>query len=255
MNPKLTLIGAGPGDPELISLKGIKTLGMADVVLYDSLVSTELLDFAPAKAFRIFVGKKAGLQKNSQSEINRMIVDYALNYGHVVRLKGGDPFIFGRGHEEIEYAGAFGIETEVIPGISSSTGISSLLKIPLTRRGRNESFWVITGTTSSGKVSRDISLAAQSTATVVILMGIKKLKEIVKIFTRFGKSELPVAIIQNGSLKNEKIILGTMDTIIEKAKSEEILSPAIILIGEVVSLHPKFNYQRVEFQKHIQQKK
>ncbi len=246
MKPKLTLVGAGPGDPDLISVKGIKALAKADVILYDALVSEELLDYSPAKTKRIFVGKRAGNHSYSQTEINKLIVEYAFLYGHVVRLKGGDPFIFGRGSEEKQYAEAFGIETEIVPGISSSTGIPALQGIPLTKRGVNESFWVITGTTSSGKISKDVTLAAQSSATVVILMGMKKLKEISKIFERFGKAETPVAIIQNGSLPNEKIAIGTIDTIVEIAQKENIGSPAIIVIGDVVSLHPDFNYQLVE---------
>lgn len=246
MKSKLTLVGAGPGDPDLISVKGIKSLVKADVILYDALVSEELLDYAPAKTKRIYVGKRAGNHSYTQTEINKLIVEYAFSYGHVVRLKGGDPFIFGRGSEEIQYAEAFGIETEIVPGISSSTGIPALQGISLTKRGVNESFWVITGTTSSGKISKDIFLAAQSSATVVILMGIKKLKEITKVFERFGKGETPVAIIQNGSLRNEKIALGTVDTIVEINNGEGIGSPAIIVIGEVVSMHKKFNYELVE---------
>jgi len=234
-NPKLTLVGAGPGDPELISLKGIKVLGSADVVLYDALVVTELLKFAPKNSLKISVGKRAGNNKITQDEINEMIVKYALDYGHVVRLKGGDPFIFGRGGEEIEYAEFFGIKTAVVPGISSATGLMAAQKIPITKRGVNESFWVITGTTREGQLSKDIYLAAQSTATVVILMGIKKLQEIVNVYKRFQKDDIPVVIIQNGSLPMEKIVIGSIENIVEKVSNEKISTPAIIIIGEVVN--------------------
>src|ERR1051325_10324749 len=120
--PKLTLVGAGPGDPELISVKGLNTLKEADVVLYDALVNPELLANAP-NALTLYVGKRAGHQEKTQDEINQLIVEYALQYGHLVRLKGGDPFVFGRGQEEIEYAEKFGIETAVIPGMTSATSI------------------------------------------------------------------------------------------------------------------------------------
>jgi uroporphyrin-III C-methyltransferase len=238
--PKLTLVGAGPGDPELISLKGVKALKEADVVLYDALIHPDLLKYAPESSNKIFVGKKKGVCQFPQEEVNRLIVDCALNYGHVVRLKGGDPFIFGRGHEELLYAQAFNIPSEVIPGISSAIAVPELQHIPLTRRGINDSFWVLTGTTKEHELSNDIEVAAKSNATVVILMGMTKLCEIMEIFRKEGKSEIPVAVIQNGTLPQEKFLLGTVNTIEEKVKEERLSSPAIIVIGEVVSLHPRF---------------
>ncbi len=238
--PFLSLVGAGPGDPELITLKGVKTLKQADVVLYDALTHPELLNHAPAKALKISVGKRAGHHSLKQEEINDLIVKNALEYGHVVRLKGGDPFVFGRGYEEIEYAESFGIETAVIPGLSSATSLAGLQKIPLTNRGMTESFWVLTGTTSCHQLSEDIRIAVQSTATIVILMGVNKLKEITEIFTMNGKKDLPIAIIQNGSLENENTVIGTIETIIELAEMKGISTPAVIVAGEVVSLSPEF---------------
>lgn len=237
---KLTLIGAGPGDPDLLTIKGMKALQSADVVLYDALANPELLDFAPKNAEKIFVGKRAGTHRYSQEEINQLIVQYAFSHGHVVRLKGGDAFVFGRGHEEIEYAEIFGIETVVVPGISSCIAVPELQKVPLTRRGVNESFWVLTGTTRSGKLSEDIAVAAQSSATVVILMGMRKLFEITRIFGRAGKADMPVMVIQNGSRSNEKMVLGTIRTINREVRKAEIGSPGIIVIGEVVRLHSDF---------------
>lgn len=237
VKPRLSLVGAGPGDPDLISVKGIKALADADVVLYDALVDRSLLKYARSRSKKIFVGKKAGNHRYPQEEINRMIVEYALQYGHVVRLKGGDPFVFGRGHEELRYAQAFGVETVVVPGISSIAAVPALQEIPLTKRGVNESFWVITGTTTQGEVSRDIHLAAQSSATVVILMGMKRLQEIAGIFSEEGKSNTPAAIIQNGSWKNEKVVVGTVEVIHERATVNGLGSPAVIIIGEVVGLH------------------
>jgi uroporphyrin-III C-methyltransferase len=237
---KLTLIGAGPGDPELITIKGAKALADADVVLYDALTHPDLLKYAPADSIKIFVGKRAGEYAFSQDEIHDLILHHATKHGHVVRLKGGDPFIFGRGHEELMHAKAFNIPIEVIPGISSSISVPELQLIPLTRRGVNESFWVITGTTSTGDISDDLALAAKSSATVVILMGMNNLERIMDLFRKEQKGKTPVAIIQNGSLPNEKIGLGTVNTIQSIVKEQNLSSPAIIVVGEVVRLHGDF---------------
>ena len=231
--PKLTLVGAGPGDPELITLKALKALASADVVLHDALISRELLEHAP-NAEIIYVGKRKDFHSYSQEEINELIVQKALRQGHVVRLKGGDPFIFGRGSEEIEYASRYGVETNVIPGISSCHAVPSTLDIPLTQRGISESFWVITGTTSTRQLSNDIRLAAQSTATVVILMGMGKLEEITGIYKNLGMGEVPVAVIQNGTLPDEKHGIGTVDSISGIVQEKKLGSPAIIVLGEVV---------------------
>ena len=235
--PRITLVGAGPGDAELISLKGVRILKSADVVLYDALVNDELLDFAPESAIKVFVGKRSGDHSYSQQAVNKLMIDYALNYGHVVRLKGGDPFVFGRGFEELEMAASYSIPAEVIPGISSSISVPALQGIPVTHRGTSESFWVITGTTTNGEVSKDLYAAAKTDATIVVLMGVKKLKEIAAIFEAEGKGRLPAAVIQNGSMANEKIVVGTAATIAEAASDHKITSPALIIFGEVVGLH------------------
>jgi uroporphyrin-III C-methyltransferase len=233
--PKVTLVGAGPGDAELITLKGLKALQSADVVLYDALVAEEMLTFIPPEIPKLCVGKRAGQHSYTQDEINELIVDMAYLYGHVVRLKGGDPFVFGRGGEEVEFAGRNGLKTAVVPGISSSLAVPASVNIPVTMRGVSESFWVVTGTTMSGKISDDVALAAKSTATVIILMGLNKLNEIVTIFSQQGKASTPVAIIQNGTLENEKCVTATVDTILNAVKNSGIGSPAIIVIGEVVT--------------------
>ena len=238
--PKITLVGAGPGDADLITLKAIKALKTANVVLYDALVNEELLHFAPENATRVFVGKRSGDHSYSQDAVNRLMIDYALNYGHVVRLKGGDPFVFGRGYEELDFAASYSIAAEVIPGISSSIAVPGLQGIPITHRGLSESFWVVTGTTSSGAISKDLYEAAKSRATVVVLMGIKRLSEIADIFKAEGRHRLPVAVIQNGSMDNEKLVVATVDTIAEAAHDQGIDSPAIIVFGDVVGLHPLF---------------
>lgn len=232
--PKLTVVGAGPGDVELITLKAIKTLKQADVVLYDALVNPELLEYINPKAEMIFVGKRRGCYRYQQEQINELIVARGFSHGHVVRLKGGDPFIFGRGAEEMEYAAQHGLEVAVVPGISSSLAVPAYQNIPLTKRGSSESFWVITGTTKNHELSTDVALAAKSTATVVILMGMGKLSEIVTLFKQEGKTDLPVAIIQNGTTPQEKIGIGTVATIEQVVEDYQLSNPAIIVLGDVV---------------------
>lgn len=242
--PKITLVGAGPGDTDLISLKGLKALSTADVVLYDALVNEGLLEYVPKEALRVFVGKRANQHAYSQQQINEMMVAYARTDGHVVRLKGGDPFVFGRGGEELDHAALCGIPTTVVPGISSAVALAGLQGIPLTYRGVSESFWVITGATTAGVISQDIYAAAKTEATVVVLMGLNKLTEIVSVFQKEGKGKLPIAVIQNGSLPNEKIALGTIDTIVTQVKDQEIGAPAVIVIGEVVAKHKQFGLEQ-----------
>lgn len=232
-NPKLTVVGAGPGDVELFTLKGIRALESANVVLYDALVNPELLEYAN-NAELIFVGKRKGCYAYQQEQINDLIIARAKSHGHVVRLKGGDPFIFGRGAEEMEVAAAAGLEVAMVPGISSSLAVPAYQNIPLTKRGSSESFWVITGTTRHHKLSNDVKLAAQSSATVVILMGMSKLPEITQLFRESGKKDIPVAIIQNGTTPEERVAVGTIDSIQEEVEKLKLSNPAIIVIGEVV---------------------
>jgi uroporphyrin-III C-methyltransferase len=238
--PRITLVGAGPGDPELLTIKGANALKTADVVLYDALVNEGVLDYANPDAIMVYVGKRSGEHSFGQEAINKLMIDYALNYGHVVRLKGGDPFVFGRGYEELDFAAGYSVPVSVIPGLSSSISVAGLQQIPVTHRGLSESFWVVTGTTSSGKISNDLYEAARSKATVVVLMGLGKLKEIVKLFQNEGKGQLPVAVIQSGSTENEKLGIGTVNTIVEVVEEKGIKAPAILIFGQVVSLHPSF---------------
>lgn len=232
--PKLTIVGAGPGDEDLITLKAIKAIESADVILYDALINESLLKYASDNTELIFVGKRKGCYAFQQEQINELIVSKAKEKGHVVRLKGGDPFIFGRGAEEIDYVRQFGLETFVVPGISSSVAVPAYQGIPLTKRGASESFWVITGTTKQHKLSEDVALAAKSTATVVILMGMGKLGEIIKIFSKEGKGDTAIGIIQNGTRDNENVGIGTISTIERIVKDKQLANPAIIIIGDVV---------------------
>jgi uroporphyrin-III C-methyltransferase len=239
--PKLTVVGAGPGDVDLITVKAIKAIESADVILYDALINEELLKYASEDAELIFVGKRKGCYAFQQEQINELIVTKAKEKGHVVRLKGGDPFIFGRGAEEIDYVKPFGLETYVVPGISSISAVPAYQGIPLTKRHAAESFWVITGTTKKHKLSTDVPLAAKSTATVVILMGMSKLDEIVSVFSAENKQNTPVAIIQEGTTENEKVGFGTIGTIRKVVEEKQLTSPAIIVIGDVVKERVKLS--------------
>lgn len=232
--PRLTVVGAGPGDVELLTLKAVKALKDADVILYDALVDPEVLTYAP-QAEHLFVGKRKGCYAYQQEQINELIVSRARSHGHVVRLKGGDPFVFGRGAEELSYAAQHGLAIAMVPGVSSCLSVPGTQYIPVTKRGAAESFWVITGTTRDHQLSDDIHLAAKSSATVVILMGMSKLAAIVALFKKEGKSELPVAIIQNGTRANEKTGIGTIQTIESVVEANQLSNPAIIVIGEVVA--------------------
>ena len=243
---RLTVVGAGPGDIELITLKAIKALENADVVLYDALVNEELLNYAKNSEL-IFVGKRKGCYAYQQEQINELIISRAKSHGHVVRLKGGDPFVFGRGSEEMEYAASFGLEVGMVPGISSSLSVPAYQNIPVTKRGASESFWVITGTTKEHKLSTDVALAAKSSATVVILMGMSKLPQIVALFKSEGKADTPIAIIQNGTRENEKLGIGTIETIVEVVEKEELTNPAIIIIGEVVRHRESLMKAKLEY--------
>jgi len=248
MKPHVTLVGAGPGDPDLISVKGLRAIQQANVLLYDALVHPTLLEHAPPKARKLYVGKRAGKHHLRQEEINERIVHYALSEGHVVRLKGGDPFVFGRGQEEIRYAESFNIATTVIPGISSATSLPGLQGIPLTHRSLSQGFWVLTATNAAYEVARDIELAVQSSATLVILMGMRKLAHIADSLLALGKAQIPIAIIQNGSLPDERIATGFAYNICQVAEKAQMGTPAIIVIGDVVRFSKTFRKESIEKQ-------
>lgn len=231
--PQLTLVGAGPGDPDLITLKAIKALQSADAVLYDDLANELLLQYA-SQAVHVYVGKRSGKHSSKQEEINELIVKYALEYGHVVRLKGGDPFVFGRASEEIATAENFNIPVTIVPGISSAMALPALQQVPITQRNVSEGFWVMTATTQNHQLASDLHLAAQSSATVIILMGVHKLPDIVRIYQALGKNEMPIMIIQNGSLPEEKVVTGSIENILHLSQEAKIGTPAVIVVGEVV---------------------
>ncbi|MEO8884547.1 MAG: uroporphyrinogen-III C-methyltransferase [Mucilaginibacter sp.] len=234
--PELYVVGAGPGDPELITMKAYKVLQAADVILYDNLANKELLNLAKPECDKIYVGKQPYGAYTSQEEILEMIKHFAFTKGKVVRLKGGDPFIFGRGFEEILFARENGITTHFIPGISSMQAVG-LEDIPLTHRAVSEGIWVVTGTKKDGTLSGDLRLAMQSNSTVVIYMGMKQLGQIADTYIDAGNGNMPAAIIQHASLPKQKMVKGLVKDIAQMAESKQLTHPAIIIIGPVVDLY------------------
>lgn len=233
------LVGAGPGDPELITLKGIQLLRSCDVVIYDRLASEELLTYLKEDCVRIYVGKAPGYHSKKQEEINQIIVENAIKYNTVVRLKGGDPFVFGRGGEEVDELIKGCIPFEVVPGISSAISVPSGVGIPVTHRGLSQSFHVITGHTSSTEntLTNNYEVLAKLEGTLVFLMGLSNLEDIVSNLTKYGKKiSTPVAVISSGTTKQEKAVRGTLMDIVAKVKEESIQSPAIIVVGETAAL-------------------
>ncbi|MDH5602727.1 MAG: uroporphyrinogen-III C-methyltransferase [Cyclobacteriaceae bacterium] len=243
MKDKLTLVGGGPGKPDLITVRGTRVLGQADVILYDALINKELLQYTRPKAIRINVGKRRGDHAYSQDEINKLIVFFAKKGKHVVRLKGGDPFVFGRGMEELEYANAHGITTAVVPGISSAIAVPGSVGIPVTQRGVNRGFAVITATSSRGELSADLLELVKTSIPVVILMGIHKIDQIMALYQAQGKTDIPVAVISNGTGPDEKTVTGTTGDLLSTYSKGELDSPGIIVIGEIVSSFHKLRGQ------------
>lgn len=237
--PELIVVGAGPGDPELITLKALKALQKAAVILYDNLINKTLLANATGECEKIYVGKQPYGDYTPQEDIHRLILEKAIQKGCVVRLKGGDPFIFGRGMEEILFARAHGVAASYIPGITSMQA-AGLDDIPLTHRSVSESVWFVTGTKANGDLSHDLQLAMQSKATVVIYMGMKKLEAIAGVYLREGLGEMPAVIIQHASLPHRKIARGMVKDLPHLAVAGELKHPAIILIGAVAGLRTDY---------------
>lgn len=234
--PELYVIGAGPGDPELITMKAYRILKQAKVVLYDNLANKDLLAMTPPECENIYVGKHPYGQYTPQERIHELIKEHAYSKGQVIRLKGGDPFIFGRGFEEILYAREQGIKTHYIPGISSMQAVG-FEDIPLTHRALSEGIWVVTGTKKDGFLSDDLELALQSKATVVIYMGMKKIHDIAATYIKTGNGDMPAAIVQHASLPHKKVAFGKASELPRLVEDHKLTHPAIIIIGRVVSLN------------------
>jgi len=234
--PELIVMGAGPGDPELITIKGQRILQQADVVLYDNLANKELLALTKVGCEKVYVGKQPYGAYTTQEAIHELIAKYAFSKGKVVRLKGGDPFIFGRGYEEIMYARGLGIKTQFIPGITSMQA-AGFEDIPLTHRSLSEGIWVITGTKKDGTLSADLRLAMQSNATVVIYMGMKQLAVIADTYINENSGTTPAAIIQHASLPQQKVAKGKIKDMPWMAEQLGLTYPAIIIIGQVTDIN------------------
>ncbi len=234
------LIGAGPGDAELITLKAVNALKKADVVLYDYLANEEILKHAPDEAKRIYVGKKAGEHYKSQDEINELIIQQAKENETVVRLKGGDPFVFGRGGEEILALMDEKIDFEVIPGVTSAIGAPTSLGLPVTHRWVATSLTIVTGHEDPTKAEKQVKWD-YTADTLVILMGIGNMKENTAEIMKYRSKDTPVCALESGTLPNQRLVFGTLEDI----STKEINTPAILIIGEVVSLYEEiYNYNK-----------
>ncbi|WP_320036105.1 uroporphyrinogen-III C-methyltransferase [Halarcobacter sp.] len=242
MESKVYLTGAGPGDIELLTVKALKVIQTADVIIYDKLANPEILKEAKKDVETIFVGKEKGFHRVPQDEINEIIYQCALKYKNVVRLKGGDPFVFGRGGEEALYLKERGIKFEIIPGVTSAISVPAYAGIPVTNRGITPSFRVVTGHRKSSENIADINWKSFiEDETIVFLMGLHNISLIVTKLLEVGKSkDYPCAIISNGTTKKQKVITGTLSDIVDKSK--DAVSPSIIIIGEVVNLREQLRW-------------
>ncbi len=235
---QVTLVGAGPGDPELLTLKALRALQDADVILHDRLVPAAVLDYGRRDAERISVGKTAGGAGTSQEAINGLLIEHALRGRRVVRLKGGDPFIFGRGGEELEALARARIPFSVIPGISAANGCAAYAGIPLTHRDHAHSVSFVTGHGEEGEPQPDWTALAQPRATAVFYMGLARLERIVARLTAHGAPpERPAALIARGTTAQQQVIVATLGSIGARALAQRIESPALLIVGEVAALH------------------
>ncbi len=242
---KVYLIGAGPGEPGLITQKGLECLARADVIIYDRLLDERLLRLASPEAEKIYVGKSAAEHAKEQVEINQMLVVKAREGKTVARLKGGDPFVFGRGGEEAEALADNHIPFEVVPGVSSAVAVPAYAGIPVTHRGLASSFAVITGHEDSSKADSSINWAKLATGvdTLIFLMGMQNLPEIVAKLMAHGRPvDTPVAVIKDGTRPEQKIAIGSLKTIVDKVKEHQLSPPAVIVVGEVVNLREKLRW-------------
>jgi uroporphyrin-III C-methyltransferase len=243
---KVFLVGAGPGDPKLLTVKAAELLRSAKVVVYDRLVSQEILSLIPEDSEKTYVGKQSGNHVVPQDQITQLLVKLALEGKTVVRLKGGDPFVFGRGGEEAEALAENGVEFEVVPGVSSSVVVPMYAGIPVTHRDYASSVAIVTGHLGGeGEKTVDWPRIARAVDTIVVLMGVEALPNIVGKLLDGGLSPAtPVAIIEQGSTPKQRTITGQADTIVKQAADQHVQAPAVIVIGEVVNLGRKLAWYK-----------
>lgn len=242
---RVYLVGAGPGDPGLLTIKGKECLSLADVIIYDYLANKVFLEYAQKDAELIYAGKKGGSYTMSQEEISALIIDRAQKGAAVVRLKGGDPFIFGRGGEEAQELVRAGVDFEVIPGVTSAIAVPACAGIPLTHRGYTSTVAFVTGHEDPGKKESavDWDKLAEGAGTLVILMGVGNLPQIVQELMKCGRpASTPVAVIRTGTTPQQKTVVGTLEGIVELADKSNISSPAIIVVGDVVGLRDELEW-------------
>lgn len=238
---KVYLVGAGPGDTDLLTVKGKRLIQKADIILYDKLANNAILKFRKKNAELIDVGKRSGCHNMPQNRINSTLADLAATGKIVVRLKGGDPFILGRGGEEAEHLRKKGIAFEIVPGISSVNGVTAYAGIPLTHRNYSDNFAVATGHQSIKNSSKKLSVPKAD--TLVYLMGVTNLPNILKALYRAGYTrEMSIAMIQQGTTEHQKVVTGTLGTIELKVRKAGIKPPALIVVGRVVKLHKKIGW-------------
>jgi uroporphyrin-III C-methyltransferase len=245
---KAYIVGAGPGDPELITVKALRCIQTADVILYDRLVNPELLKEAKRNCHLIYCGKQPNYHTLQQETINHLLVKYTKQGKNVVRLKGGDPFVFGRGAEEVEALMENGLSVEVVPGITAGIAAPAYAGIPITHRELGSSFAVVTGHKPKGKPT-DINWKSLATAvdTLAIYMGITNLPYICEELLKHGKKEdTPVAIIQQGTTLAQRTVTGTLSSIVSVVEKEGIQNPAMIVVGEVVTFRDKISLLEAE---------
>ena len=240
---RVYLVGAGPGDPELLTLRAAKLLALADVVVYDHLVSKAVMDFVGTSALRICVGKHRNNHTLPQEEINSLLVRLATEHRHVVRLKGGDPFIFGRGGEELQALVASGVSFEVVPGVTAASGVSSYAGIPLTHRDYAQSCTFVTGHLQDGSTNMDWKGLVRPHQTVVIYMGLGGLAEITQQMMHYGASPgLSVAVVQDATIASQKVVIGTLADIAVRVAQAGLRSPCLTIVGDVVQLHSELSW-------------
>ena len=241
------LVGGGPGNPDLLTFRALRLMQQADVVVYDNLVSPAVLELARRDAERIYVGKERARHTMRQENINELLVRLAQEGKRVVRLKGGDPFVFGRGGEEIETLAAHGIPFQVVPGITAATGVSSYAGIPLTHRDYAQSCVFVTGHLKDGSVNIDLTGIAKSNQTIVIYMGLMGLPTLCKELVAHGLAvTTPAAIVQQGTTYQQKVVTGTLATLPELAANAKMKPPTLIIVGEVVKLQDKLAWFKPE---------
>jgi len=235
---RVYLVGAGPGDPELLTLRAVRLLQQTDVIVYDHLVSSAVLDFVSPSAERIYAGKRRNEHTMRQEQINALLIKLAQQGKQVVRLKGGDPFIFGRGGEELQALAAHGIAFEVVPGITAASGVSSYAGIPLTHRDHAQTCLFVTGHLKDGTADLDWPSLVRPNQTVVIYMGLGGLADICRQMMAHGAApDLPIAVVQDGSIASQKVVTGTLSDIPERVTQAGLRSPCLTIIGNVVKLH------------------